>query len=912
MPHQRFNHHNFAAIVAVFLIISTLTVVDAFSYRGGITTICKSTHDVHKLSIHHRPLFATTRRDDESTQQSNSIFDQFKMPWDNINDNTDDGGVSWPINSKLDNEKSNYESQSSTTKQQTKQRKPRVPRYPSALQYDTSTTPQSRSDVVDGYVETAKDALSSIQDNNQQPPSNNIQQSQTKKLGLLLIDHGSKRHASNEHLQSIAKLYQSTLVDKIAAATAELGDDETHKQIDIAVRAAHMEIAQPSILQQLQSLITVDKVTQIICVPYFLSPGKHATKDVPDLVRDAAEKLEEDGLLDINTNKRIEIHLSNALGTNVDSMLNVVDGLVSMALKDDTSSGEAEDSALFQQLFEDINVNIMNKMPPTNNTKVNELESELQRYTNRATLLEHALKDKVKELTIMTNRATLLEDVLTKLQDNPQEDGSDIESSDDVSAKYMEQINKLTADIEVVNKEKEKLVQHIESMTLERTEVEAEFKTTISKLKAQLASIEQERNKLIINKENVEEAQRNITSIRETELQDEIQKQQSKVTNLQSQLADILDAHNELEQLQNDTETSLQQMKDQIKVKRAEHETALNNEREEKETYMKKLQDILGELEEDGARMLVEQYNIIKPQQLLEENEQKYEAMLEKERSRVTKWRTKWETLHNDTAVSAGNSTTNSTDSTKTDEQWTSLQSQLDEVTEANIDATAKVQELEKQLKEIQQQKEQNNTSTAQELEQQQKLQSYLQAQLSTYYETIEQQKNTISKYDQKISDLKASHEEAMLIAQNSVQASQQREESLLSNVEELEDLLSTAKEYTDSKEEEMSKLQARLDEMEDERERLLMKDTDTKDELAKHNRELVLEVKTLRYRVEEVSLERDHLQLDKRKLQMDILVDMKDDDAVSKGREEVNDQRPRRRWVRAVVRPWTLFRRRK
>ena len=885
MPHQRYNHHNFAAIVAVFIIImSTLAVVaEAFSsYTPSSLTCRKSTHDVHKLlSVHHhRPLFATTRRDDESTQQSKSIFDQFKMPWDNSDDNTDDGGVSWPIN----NEKS------------------------------TSTTPQSRSSVVDGYVETAKDALSSIQDDNQQPSPNDIQQ--TKKLGILLIDHGSKRQASNKHLQSIAKLYQSTLVDKLSAATAER-DDDTYKQIDIAVKAAHMEIAQPSILQQLQSLITKDKATQIICIPYFLSPGKHATIDIPNLVEVAKQSLEEDGLLNYNSNKKIEIQLSNALGTNVDSMLNVVDGLVSMALNDDMSSGggrEVGDSALFQQLFEDVNVNTKNKTPPTNNTKEvkNKLKIELKRYTNRATLLEHALKDKVKELKIMTNRATLLEDVLTKLQDTPQDDGDDINNSDDVSAKDREQIKELTADIEVVNKEKGQLVRHIESISLERIEVEDGYKATISNLKAKLSSLEGERDKLLIDIENTQEVRRNTNSSNhQAELQDEIKQQQMKVTQLQTQLSELLDAHNELEQLQNDTETSLQQMKEQIKVKRAEHDTALNNEREAKETYMKKWQDILGELEEDGARILVEQYNILKPQQLLEENEQKYEAMLEKERSRVDKWRTKWEALHNDTTASAGNSTTaTSTDSTKT-EEWASLQKKLEEVIEANVTATAKVQELEIQLKELQQQKVQNNTSTAQEMEQQQKLQAYLQAQLSTYYETIEQQKNTISEYDQKMSDLETSHDEAMLIAQNSVEASQQREESLLSNVEELEDLLSTAKEYTDSKEEEMRKLQARLDEMEDERERLLMKDTDTKDELAKYNRELALQVKTLRYRVEEISLERDHLQLDKRKLQMDMLVDMKDD-VVSKGREKVNDQRPRRRWVRAVFRPWTLFKRRR
>ena len=573
MPHQRYNHRHFAATVEVFLIIiSTLAVVEAFSHCNGVSnrlstlTCKKSTHDVHKLlSIHHRPLFATTRRDDESTPPSKSLFDQFKMPWDNSDDNTDDGGVSWPINNKSDTEqqsKSKQSPSSSTTKQQTKQSKPpRMPRYPSSLQYDTSTIP---------------------------PPTQSRSDAQTK-LGILLIDHGSKRQASNEHLQSIAKKYQSALVDKLSAATAELGDDDTYNQIDIAVKAAHMEIAQPSILQQLQSLITKDKATQIICIPYFLSPGKHATIDVPQLIDEAKQSLEENGLLDTNENKRVEIHLSNALGTNVDSMLNVVDGLVSMALNDDMSSGGRDgDSALFQQLFEDINVNTMNKTPSSNNSKVvNELESELQRYTNRATLLEHALKDKVKELKIMTNRATLLEDVLTKLQDTPQDDGSDIESSDDVSAKDREQIDKLTADIEVVNKEKERLVRHIETIMFERAGVEDEFKTTISNLKAKLSLSEQERDQLLIDIENAKEVQQNTTNNREAELQDEIDQQQLKITALQTQLSELLDAHNELEQLQNDTETSLQQTKEQIKVKRAEHETALNNEREEKETYMK-------------------------------------------------------------------------------------------------------------------------------------------------------------------------------------------------------------------------------------------------------------------------------------------------------------------------------------
>ena len=145
-----------------------------------------------------------------------------------------------------------------------------------------------------------------------------------EKLGILLIDHGSKREASNEHLHNLAKIYQYNY-------------SESKKKQNTVVRGAHMEIADPSILTSLRNLITVDQVTRIVCVPYFLSPGRHATTDVPNLLAEAKTVLNEEGALSLDGNDSIEIIMSDALGTHTESMLGAVDKLVDLALDKQTS-----------------------------------------------------------------------------------------------------------------------------------------------------------------------------------------------------------------------------------------------------------------------------------------------------------------------------------------------------------------------------------------------------------------------------------------------------------------------------------------------------------------------------------------------------------------------------------------------
>jgi len=81
----------------------------------------------------------------------------------------------------------------------------------------------------------------------QSPPTN-------KKLAILLIDHGSKREASNQHLQFIAETYQASIIQRDAIANTEEEVSATSGR-ETVVRAAHMEIAEPSILTSLVSTL---------------------------------------------------------------------------------------------------------------------------------------------------------------------------------------------------------------------------------------------------------------------------------------------------------------------------------------------------------------------------------------------------------------------------------------------------------------------------------------------------------------------------------------------------------------------------------------------------------------------------------------------------------------------------------
>lgn len=80
----------------------------------------------------------------------------------------------------------------------------------------------------------------------------------TKKLAILLIDHGSKREASNQHLQFVAETYEASIIQRDATSNGESSSATSGRET--VVRAAHMEIAEPSILTSL--------VRACVCVLY--------------------------------------------------------------------------------------------------------------------------------------------------------------------------------------------------------------------------------------------------------------------------------------------------------------------------------------------------------------------------------------------------------------------------------------------------------------------------------------------------------------------------------------------------------------------------------------------------------------------------------------------------------------------
>jgi hypothetical protein len=156
-----------------------------------------------------------------------------------------------------------------------------------------------------------------------------------RKVGILLIDHGSKRSASNEHIHAVARMYERTLKQR----NDVVGGGEGATTV---VRAAHMEISAPSILDALRDVLVADGVAEVVCVPYFLSPGRHATEDVPNLIAEARDVLGREGLLSRarstaagsadDDNDEIPILVSDALGTHLEGMLGAVDNLVERTL----------------------------------------------------------------------------------------------------------------------------------------------------------------------------------------------------------------------------------------------------------------------------------------------------------------------------------------------------------------------------------------------------------------------------------------------------------------------------------------------------------------------------------------------------------------------------------------------------
>lgn len=91
-------------------------------------------------------------------------------------------------------------------------------------------------------------------------------------IGVVVVDHGSRRAASNKQLEAFAEAY--------AEATGRA-----------IVEAAHMELAEPTIGEAFKNCVARG-ANFIVVAPFFLSPGRHIQEDIPQLVADAAREHE--------------------------------------------------------------------------------------------------------------------------------------------------------------------------------------------------------------------------------------------------------------------------------------------------------------------------------------------------------------------------------------------------------------------------------------------------------------------------------------------------------------------------------------------------------------------------------------------------------------------------------------------
>lgn len=146
------------------------------------------------------------------------------------------------------------------------------------------------------------------------PVASSGKNSKKQQVGILLIDHGSKRATSNARLDTLCEMYQKS------------PSTPSH----YTIKAAHMEIAEPSIKQQIEAFYQ-EGITKIVCHPYFLSPGRHVLEDIPELIEEAEIYMQEK-YGNNNDAYKMEVIMTEAVGSKLDLMIGLIGQMVTEAL----------------------------------------------------------------------------------------------------------------------------------------------------------------------------------------------------------------------------------------------------------------------------------------------------------------------------------------------------------------------------------------------------------------------------------------------------------------------------------------------------------------------------------------------------------------------------------------------------
>lgn len=98
----------------------------------------------------------------------------------------------------------------------------------------------------------------------------------------LLVDHGSRREEANAQLERTAEAMR--------------------KRVDEPVLVAHLEIAPPDVGAGIDACVATG-ATEVVVLPYFLTPGRHSRDDIPAQARAAAAR-----------HPGVEVRVANPLG----------------------------------------------------------------------------------------------------------------------------------------------------------------------------------------------------------------------------------------------------------------------------------------------------------------------------------------------------------------------------------------------------------------------------------------------------------------------------------------------------------------------------------------------------------------------------------------------------------------------
>lgn len=105
----------------------------------------------------------------------------------------------------------------------------------------------------------------------------------TNDLGIVLVDHGSRRPEANALLERIAEAFARSQGAPIVAH-------------------AHMELADPTVAQAVAHCVKRG-ATRVVIQLFFLSPGRHSQEDIPRLAKEA-----------VAAHPGVQIALSSPLG----------------------------------------------------------------------------------------------------------------------------------------------------------------------------------------------------------------------------------------------------------------------------------------------------------------------------------------------------------------------------------------------------------------------------------------------------------------------------------------------------------------------------------------------------------------------------------------------------------------------